>query len=183
MRRSSSRCYTATGAGPTRSTSTGATARRPSSAIPGRASGALPSTLFLKLPDASALAARRGILKFEIVSHCWQYAHLLAYQLSSIVNFPPTRATVRMTVFHASEDTNTREMLAFFGERRVPNVAWNWRLIERERLFRRAIGRELVAKSTDPHWGWTTGWDTMFPRGCLDALADALQGSRERLVH
>ena len=41
------------------------------------ASGALPPALFLELPDPATLAARRGMLRFEIVSHCWQYAHLL----------------------------------------------------------------------------------------------------------
>lgn len=147
------------------------------------ASGALPPALFLELPDPETLAARRGVLRFEIVSHCWQYAHLLAYQLSSIVNFPPTRATLRVTVFHAPEDAGTQAMLAFFGSQRVPNVTWNWRLLERERLFRRAIGRNLVARTTDADWVWYTDCDIIFHRGCLDALADRLQGSRERLVH
>ena len=53
--------------------------------------GLIPSRWFLKPPDPATVTARSGILDIEIVSHCWQYAHLLAYQLSSLVNFPPTR--------------------------------------------------------------------------------------------
>lgn len=147
------------------------------------ASGALPPTLFLRLPDPATLAARRGLLSFEIVSHCWQYAHLLAYQLSSIVQFPPTRANVRVTVFHALEDGKTRAMLDYFGAIAVPNVGWNWRPLERERLFRRAIGRNLAARETAADWVWFTDCDIVFHRGCLDALAEKLQGSRERLVY
>ena len=147
------------------------------------ASGAWPPDGFLKLPDPATLAARRGLLSIEIVSHCWQYAHLLAYQLSSIVRFPPTRAKVRMTVFHAAEDAKTRALLTFFGALSVPNVGWNWQVLRRERLFRRAIGRNLAARATRADWVWFTDCDIVFHRGCLDALADRLQGSRERLVH
>ena len=147
------------------------------------ASGAWPPTRFLQLPDPATLAARRGVLAIEIVSHCWQYAHLLAYQLSSIIHFPPTRATLCMTVFHAAEDEKTRALLAFFGAKQVPNVNWNWRPLERERLFRRAIGRSLAARATDADWVWLTDCDIVFHRDCLDSLADRLQGSRERLVY
>lgn len=147
------------------------------------AGGALPSTLFLKPPDPVTLAARKGMLSFEIVSHCWQYAHLLAYQLSSIANFPPTRATLRMTVFHAPEDVATRAMLDFFGAMKVPNVEWNWQPLARERLFRRAIGRNLVARSTRADWVWFTDCDILFHRDCLDTLASALQGRRDPLCY
>ena len=147
------------------------------------ASGLLPSTLFLKLPEPDSLAQRRGMLSFEIVSHCWRYAHLLTYQLSAIVNFPPTRATVRMTVYHAPEDTATRAMLEFFGAMDVPNVAWNWQPIAREKLFRRAIGRNLTARATKADWVWFTDCDIIFHRDCIDTLATVLQGRRDRMVH
>ena len=49
--------------------------------------GIVPGRWFLKPPAPASLPARSGTLDIEIVSHCWQYAHLLAYQLSSLVNF------------------------------------------------------------------------------------------------
>ena len=51
------------------------------------ATGLVPSRWYLKPPKREQLTARSGVLDIEIVSHCWQYAHLLAYQLSSLVNF------------------------------------------------------------------------------------------------
>jgi hypothetical protein len=147
------------------------------------ASGFLPAGWWLSLPDPATITARRGRLSIEIVSHCWQYGHLLAYQLSSIVNFPPTLATVRMTVFHAPEDLRTRAMLDFFGGIRVPGVTWNWQAIEPRRLFRRSIGRNLIARSTTADWVWFTDCDIIFHRNCLDTLAEQLQGRTERLVY
>ena len=147
------------------------------------ASGLVPASWFLTLPDPATITARRGRLSIEIVSHCWQYGHLLAYQLSSIVNFPPSRATVRMTVFHAGEDLRTRAMLEFFGAMQVPGVSWNWQAIDKGRLFRRSIGRNLIARGTKADWVWFTDCDIIFHRGCLDTLVDQLQGRTDRLVY
>src|SRR5688500_1030991 len=68
------------------------------------ASGVVPAKLFLpSIPEAGALAARTGHLQLEIVSHCWNYDHLLAYQLTSLVKHPPARLSVTMTVFYTPE--------------------------------------------------------------------------------
>lgn len=134
------------------------------------------------VPPESARAAKRGFLALEIVSHCWRYAPLLAYQLSSLVLHPPSRLAVTMTVFHATEDEGTVALLADFGARRVPNVSWNWRALDRGRLFRRGIGRNLAARETVADWVWFTDCDLLFHDGCLDTLADALQGRRDALV-
>ncbi|MGH8865927.1 MAG: glycosyltransferase family 2 protein [Burkholderiales bacterium] len=147
------------------------------------ASGFLPASWYLSLPDPAAITARNGKLAIEIVSHCWQYQHLLAYQLSSLVNFPPTRAAVRMTVFHAGEDLRTRAMLDFFGGIQVPGVTWNWRALEAGRLFRRSIGRNLIARSTAADWVWFTDCDIIFHRDCLDTLVERLQGRTDRMVY
>ncbi|MFZ2508405.1 MAG: hypothetical protein WAW79_08045 [Steroidobacteraceae bacterium] len=147
------------------------------------ASGFVPARWFLSLPDPGTIAARSGRLSIEIVSHCWRYAHLLAYQLSAIVNFPPAQASIRMTVFYAPEDLRTRAMLDFFGAMQVPGVTWNWQPLEPRRLFRRAIGRNLIARSTSADWVWFTDCDIIFHRGCLDALVEQLQGRTDRLVY
>lgn len=147
------------------------------------AGGWVPARWYLPevLPEPQR-AARTGFLSVEIVSHCWRYAHLLAYQLSSLVLYAPTRLAVTMTVFHEAGDGETVDLLHRFGERQVPGVTWNWQVLDRGRLFRRGIGRNLAARSTSCDWIWFTDCDVVFHRGCLDALADALQGRRDALV-
>ena len=145
--------------------------------------GIVPSSWFLKPPRPEELTARSGVLDIEIVSHCWQYAHLLAYQLSSLVNFPPTKARVRMTVYHAVEDARTRAMLEFFGGIAAPGVSWNWQPLPPPELFRRAIGRNRAARSTQAHWIWFTDCDIVFHRDCIDGLASELQGRQDLLTY
>jgi len=54
---------------------------------------------------------------------------------------------------------------------------------EKESLFRRGIGRNQAALNTNAHWVWFTDCDLMFRKGCLDALAEQLQGRRDALVY
>lgn len=128
------------------------------------------------------LPGRRGRLDLEIVTHCWRYDHLLAYQLSSLVQHPPRAASVRMTVYHSSDDEPTAELLAFFGAIELDGVAWDWRSLPTERLFRRAIGRNEAARATKADWIWFTDCDVIFGERCLDTLAERLQGRDDRLV-
>lgn len=148
------------------------------------ASGLLPARWFQPdLPTVDQRAARTGHLQLEIVSHCWQYAHMLVYQLSSLALYPPQACTVTMTVYYGEEDAATVALLAHFGAMQVPNVVWNWRCLPRQALFRRAIGRNLAARQSQADWVWFTDCDVLFRRGCLDALGAALQGRRDALVY
>jgi hypothetical protein len=147
------------------------------------AGGWVPAGWFAPPPPASEQrAAPTGRLRVEIVSHCWGYAHMLAYQLSSLVLHPPSRLDVTVTVFHAEEDEATVALLAYFGAMHVPGITWNWQRLDTGRLFRRAIGRNLAARATTADWIWFTDCDLLFHAGCLDALAGALQGRRDALV-
>lgn len=147
------------------------------------AGGMVPARWYLpSLPPVESRAAASGRISVEVVSHCWGYSHLLAYQLSSLVLYPPTRLDVTMTVFHAAEDLDTVALLDYFARKPVPGVIWNPQLLDRHRLFRRAIGRNLAARSTDCDWIWFTDCDVVFHAGCLDGLAAALQGRRDTLV-
>jgi hypothetical protein len=146
-------------------------------------SGLVSSRRFLKPPAPAMLTARTGVLDIEIVSHCWQYAHMLTYQLSSLVNYLPTRARIRMTVFYAPEDARTRALLEFFGGMAVPGVSWNWQALPPPELFRRSIGRNRVARGTAADWVWFTDCDIIFHRDCIDTLADRLQGRQELLTY
>ena len=145
-------------------------------------SGIVPGRWIARPPDPATLAARRGTLTIEVVSHCWQYAHLLGYQLSSLVNFPPTRARVRMTVFHALEDARVSDLLAYFGSIQVPGVTWNWQPLPPGELFRRSIGRHRAARATPADWVWFADCDILFHRDCMDTLADRLQGRQDPLT-
>ena len=148
------------------------------------ASGAIPGSWVQHcLPAPQQRQAYTGRLKLEIVSHCWKYAHFLAYQLSSLVLFPPRNLQVTLTVYFCREDRETCELLAWFENQAVDNVVWNWRALPRQQLFRRAIGRNHAAKNTQADWIWFTDCDLMFRLSCLDTLAQELQGRREALVY
>jgi len=134
------------------------------------------------LPEVKDRAARSGHLRLEVVSHCWNYAHFLVYQLSSLVLFPPKSLDVTMTVYYSPEDTKTEELLAFFGQQSVPGVTWNWQPLCKGELFRRGIGRNRAALATKADWVWFTDCDLMFRERCLDALAEALQGRQDALL-
>lgn len=142
-----------------------------------------PSWFAPSFPSESERAAKTGALKLEIVSHCWNYAHFLVYQLSSLVQFPPTKAAVVMTVYYCDEDARTVALLRFFAQQSVPGVTWNWCPLPRQALFRRAIGRNHAALATQADWIWFTDCDLMFREGCLDGLVEQLQGRRDALVY
>ncbi len=147
------------------------------------AGGLLPASWFrAALPAWGDRAPGPDVPTLEIVSHCWGYAHMLAYQLSSFVNYPPTKLNVIVTVFYADADQDTRELLAFIAQHRVANVTWNWQPLPKGQLFRRGIGRNLAALSTQADWVWMADCDILFHKGCLDALAGELRGRREALL-
>ena len=134
---------------------------------------------------ARAQAARPPIgnpLHIEVVSHCWNYSHLLAYQLSSLVLAPPQRAKVTMTVCYCAEDRATVDLLAFFERHSVAHVTWRWLGLPREELLRRAIGRDRAGRTSTADWVWFTDCDLVFAAGCVEALAEALVGRFDALV-
>ena len=147
-------------------------------------SGAVPVSWFRDVdPDTVPLAKKTGKLNLEIVSHCWRYGHYLTYQLSSLVNHRTEKFDITMTVFHNEDDEKVTPVLDYFGRMEVPGVTWNWQPLSKEKLFRRAIGRNLAAKNTGADWIWFTDADILFQQDCLDTLADLLQGRDDRLVH
>lgn len=147
------------------------------------ASGYIPASWFVKkLPDANQRSKKQGNLNIEVVSHCWGYSHMLAYQLSSLVNYPPTKATVTMTVFYSDEDKDTVKILDFFAKQQVKNVIWNWQKLPKQLLYRRGIGRNKAALATKADWVWFSDCDIMFNENCIDSLVDSLQNCNEVLV-
>jgi len=135
------------------------------------------------LPEPRDLPAKIGQLQIEVVTHCWNYSHLLKYQLSSLVNFPPLRANITVTVFYSKEDQETCALLDCFAEISVPNISWNWIELPKHSLFRRAIGRNFAALNTKADWVWFTDCDLLFRNQCIDKLAEALQERRDFLIY
>ena len=147
------------------------------------ASGAGPRRLFAPaLPKLAPYAPAGARTEIEVVSHCWRYATLLSYQLSSLVLDPPREVGVTMTVFYAREDDDTRRALEYFGSLEVPNVTWNWWPLAKGDLFRRSIGRNLAAVNTTADWIHFTDCDVLFRDGVLDALDRTVRGSTDALV-
>lgn len=148
------------------------------------ASGWMPASWFrAPIPGEENRKVAEEPLTLEIVNHCWQYSAMLAWQLSSFVNYPPTKLKAIITVFYAEEDTDTKDLLTFIGQHDVPNVSWNWQLLPKTHLFRRGIGRNKAALSTQADWVWMTDCDIVFHKHCLDSLAEQLRGHNDVLLY
>ncbi len=148
------------------------------------ASGVISGRWFNRtLPTQASLTPAPEGLTLEIVSHCWKYSEFQLYQLSSLVQYPPTKLKVVHTVFYAEEDTDTVRVLDFFRAQTVENVTWNFQALPKEQLFRRAIGRNKAAKATQADWVWFTDCDVVFHENALDTLAEQLVGRQDYLVY
>lgn len=124
-----------------------------------------------------------GRLHLEIVSHCWNYAHLLTFQLQSVVRFPPTASTITMTIFYNDSDVETRALLDWCQQQKVEGVTWAFHSLQKSHLFRRAIGRNQAGLATKADWIWFTDCDVIFGENFLDALASELQTLDYPLVY
>jgi len=144
----------------------------------------LPAAWFREpLPEKSSRKAVNGFLNLEIVSHCWGYSNMLTYQLSSFVNYAPTKCAITVTVFYATEDTNTQAVLDFFSKKDIKNITWNFKALSKGKLFRRGIGRNMAARSSKADWLWYTDCDIIFHHNCLDSLVEQLQGKQDILYY
>ncbi|MFK7995690.1 MAG: glycosyltransferase family 2 protein [Granulosicoccus sp.] len=135
-----------------------------------------------KVPASRELGVPSGRLTLQVVSHSWQYAHLSQFQLSSLVNYPPRDIDVTYTLFYSEEDRSMVELLARFALVQIPNVSWDFRVLPRQELFRRAIGRHRASLTSTADWLWFADCDLIFHEGCLDSLAAALRGKQLPLV-
>lgn len=148
------------------------------------AGGLLPAALFYKGLKQPPLKTPKNNqpLNIEIVSHCWQYAHLLRYQLSSIVLHAPTDVMITMTVYYCESDLKTLQILRYFEQIKKSNICWNWQSFPKEYLFRRAIGRNHAALNTKADWIWFTDCDSIFHHRCFSSLAQHLPQAQSPLV-
>lgn len=109
-----------------------------------------------------------------LVSHCWRYNRLLAYQLSSLILHPP-KCRVRMIIYFSGDDKPTVDVIMKYGGRAnagTGDVSISGSVMEEGRLFRRAIGRDVASKACEEDLCWYTDCDQAFGPGCLDAVCE-----------
>lgn len=135
------------------------------------------------LPDLDPVNFESRKLSIDIVSHCWGYAHLLDYQLSSLVLNPPKTAQITVKVFFSPEDKDTLTVLDFFKAIDVENVRWEWQPVRKSHLFRRAIGRNHAAFTSGADWVWYADCDLIFEGSVIDNVANELKTLNTPLVY
>jgi hypothetical protein len=148
------------------------------------AGGVVPATVFydqLELPPLNVVSDEQAF-SLEIVSHCWQYAHLLRYQLSSIVLHAPSDINITVTVYYCKSDQDTVTTLSYFETFKQANIHWNWQPFPKEYLYRRSIGRNHAALNTQADWIWFTDCDSIFHKHCFSSLAQQLRKLQTPLV-
>lgn len=118
------------------------------------------------------------MLTLELVAHCFCYERCLTYFLSALYLHPPRTCHVTATIYHATpaDDPPTSRVLDFFASlSRQPSAARNIELSFRElpipQLCRRAIGRNMAAKSTTADFLLFSDVDYLYGEGALDAAA------------
>jgi len=114
-----------------------------------------------------------GKKRVEIVTHCYarelvHYSAALCYQLSSLIFHVPKEAEIEITICCDPNDSLTRRVITFFEG----SPEFNLRLIplDIEYLGRRAIGRNIAAKSSRADIVWFTDADYVFQEDCFDTL-------------
>lgn len=148
------------------------------------ASGVIPARLFMDAPPSKeTLKKSADVVSLEIVSHCWNYSHFLIYQLSALVNYPPSELKLTYTLFYSAEDKATAQLVSEFSQYKVENVSWNFQALPTPELLRRAIGRNRAALNSTADWVWFTDCDIIFHENCLNSLAPILMERQEYLLY
>ena len=125
----------------------------------------------------------------EIVSHCYAAEHqlfaaALGYQLSSLVIHRPKHCNVLVTVCMVNDasDTNTSQMVHGMSQYMVDGLRGQACFLPKEQLWRRAIGRNVVAKMSTADYVWFADADYAFGEGCLDSLVEQFDAAAKDVV-
>lgn len=128
-----------------------------------------------------------AVMLIEIVTHCWRYSRLLAYQLSSLILNPPVSTRVKTSVFCDPHDLRTVKVVKFFAFAASPIDNVEIAMVNHNvpALFNRAIGRNQAALSTQADVVWFADCDYLFGLECLDTLANhaALKRVKQNQCH
>ena len=74
------------------------------------------------------------------------------------------------------------QLIDRFSKFQIPGITWDWQVLPKPELFRRAIGRHRASLTNKVDWLWFADCDLIFNEGCLDSLAEALKGKQVPLV-
>lgn len=147
------------------------------------ASGFFPAHWICNVPKSNQLATPAAEPEtLEIVSHCWNYSHLLSYQLQSLVDYAPKELVITLTVFYSDEDQATVKLLEQYNTIDLDTIKWNFVQLDKSALLRRAIGRNKAAKNTNADWIWFTDCDLVFGKNTFSSLKHQLTGQQSILV-
>lgn len=119
--------------------------------------------------------------RIEIVTHCYcppgvdGYARMLAAQCESLLRWKPRATRVTLSVFTTGCDELTLKCVDTWSEQlALENVDLIPYVLHPSDLFRRAIGRNIAARTTSADVVWFTDVDYFFGPGCLDAVTEAV---------
>lgn len=118
----------------------------------------------------------------EIVSHCWNYARIGLYQLSSLVLFPPPVKTL-FTLYYSRADESTSKLVEFFRAMPVPNLEWSFRDIPTDSLMIRSIGRNEAALATEAKWVWFIDVDMAIGQNAISQFLGAADAAVLKAGH
>jgi hypothetical protein len=110
----------------------------------------------------------------EIIVHAYaisysHYAALLAYQLSSLVIYPP-KCKVRITICRVLEDEKVQKTIDYFYKNETLDI--NSFLLTKKEIGRRSIGRNKAALESTGDIIWFADVDYFFGENCLDFLSE-----------
>jgi len=114
----------------------------------------------------------------EIVTHCWNYANCLTWQLASVLLFPPAEPNrVVVTVFiETKKDQRTVERMARIMQwPRPDNVDINVYHLPKTLLCRRAIGRNIASQRSTSDIMWFADCDMMVGKQSIDRIIKLLE--------
>lgn len=112
----------------------------------------------------------------DIVTHCWSgqdvdiYHWLLKMQVRSLISACEAfRHNCRLIIVHTPSDERTVDIVKQASQQQISE---NFEILElalpENKLFRRAIGRNIAAKRTEADVVWFTDCDHLFTKSCLD---------------
>jgi hypothetical protein len=116
----------------------------------------------------------------EICVHCYnppgmvQYAEQLKFLLGALAHHPPERVRVDVTIVCSANDLPTLSVAGEGMKIKSDNVRVTPICLSEPRLFRRAIGRNLVARATEADAVWFTDCDYFPGPGFLDEFMPAM---------
>jgi hypothetical protein len=124
----------------------------------------------------------------EIVTHCWagdlpDYARLLHMQGLSLLHLNKCRSKVTWTVFyHQTDELTVRAIQHTMAKADERRLRVNPVPLEKSALFRRAVGRNIAAKTTAADVVWFTDCDYLFQNRVLDYARSKCLKSIEQIM-